>query len=192
MVSRLDRSDQPGFKHLLPRLFTVLSYCSGRSRRRFRTPPAFPSQSLFGPIFQMHRSHFWFAVAAPVVLLISFAIRLSGSSDAAASKVSGFVFLDDAPLTNADIFLVREGSDDSSQSYFGQSNDGGHYSIMNSVPPGTYRVVVKRLMSSVQDASEPHQAVDDIDPGQMQVMLAARQDRERRSTSRSYRSASRS
>lgn len=140
----------------------------------------------------MHRSHFWFAVAAPVVLLISFAIRLSGSSDAAASKVSGFVFLDDAPLTNADIFLVREGSDDSGQSYFGQSNDGGHYSIMNSVPPGTYRVVVKRLMSSVQDASEPHQAVDNIDPGQMQVMLAARQDRERRSMSRSYRSASRS
>lgn len=137
----------------------------------------------------MLKNHFWFAVAAPVVLLISFAIRLSGSSETPRSEVSGFVFLDNAPLTNADIFLVREDSSDSNSSYFGQSNDGGHYEIVNGVPAGNYRVIVKRLMSSVQDASEPHHAVDDIDAGQMQAMLSARQDREQRSRSRSHRSA---
>lgn len=146
------------------------------------------SPPFFETILQMLKNHFWFAVAAPVVLLVSLAIRLSGHAETARSEVSGFVFLDNAPLTNAEIFLVCENSSGSNSSYFGHSNDGGHYEIVNGVPPGNYRVIVKRLMSNVQDASEPHHAVDDIDPGQMQAMLAARHDREQRSGSRSHRS----
>jgi len=131
----------------------------------------------------MSKQQFRFLIAAPIILLLSLLIRNSLHDDSATAQVSGFIFLDDGPLTNADIFLVSD-DDLVPRSYSGHSNDGGYYEIVDGVPPGNYRVVVKRLFADAHEASEPHQAIDDIDATQMQIMLAAKAEREPRGSRR--------
>ncbi|MEZ6129754.1 MAG: hypothetical protein R3C59_13810 [Planctomycetaceae bacterium] len=133
----------------------------------------------------MSRQQFRLLIAAPLVLTLCVFLRSAFQNRSDRVKVSGFVFLDDSPLTNADIFLMSDGSagdvgDSAATSYISRSNDGGFYEIPDGVTPGNYRVVVRRLFVNADEATEPYQATDDIDSTQMQMMLAAKAEREQR------------
>ena len=61
-------------------------------------------------------------------------------------SVTGGVFLDGEPLSQADLFIVGNEATNSATRTFTRTDLSGRFEITTAMPPGEYRVVVKRLI----------------------------------------------
>jgi hypothetical protein len=82
-----------------------------------------------------------FCIAAVVVVALAF-----GKALYPAAALTGIVFLDGQPLTEADLFLVGNETSNGATRSFSRTDSAGHFQIVNDLPPGEYRVVVRRLI----------------------------------------------
>lgn len=87
-----------------------------------------------------------FCIAAVVVVALAFGKALNP-----AAAVTGSVFLDGQPLTEADLFLVGNETSNGATRSFSRTDSTGHFQIVNDLPPGEYRVVVRRLIGESSD-----------------------------------------
>lgn len=89
----------------------------------------------------MSKRNFSLLAAAFVVFVMAIGIQIRQPD-----CVSGVVFLDGQPLTQADVFLVGiESSNDAARS-FARTDNSGHFEVTKPLPPGEYKVVVRRLI----------------------------------------------
>ncbi|MEQ9408569.1 MAG: hypothetical protein RIK87_12615 [Fuerstiella sp.] len=121
----------------------------------------------------------WIAMAGPVVLLLTIIASAGRRLPPDHVAVSGFLFLDEAPLCHADIFLVPADETARGKTFFTRSNNYGFYEIVDGAPQGTYHVVVRKAFpepgsadQTDDDTISPDETL--LDEGQRQVMLAAR------------------
>ena len=80
-------------------------------------------------------------VAACVVFVIAIGIQMREPD-----CVSGFVFLDGRPFTQADVFLVGNESSNSVARRFARTDNSGHFKVTKPLPPGEYKLIVRRLI----------------------------------------------
>ncbi len=84
-----------------------------------------------------------FCIAAVIVVVV---VLVSGKALNPGAAVSGSVFLDGQPLTEADLFLVGNEASNGTTRSFSRTDSAGRFQIVNDLPPGEYRVVVRRLI----------------------------------------------
>lgn len=94
--------------------------------------------------------------------------------------VGGFVFFDDLPLSNADVFFIPEESSGQSTSYIGTANGGGYYEVAGGVPAGDYRVLVRAAIGNTDDATPTPEGFSEIDGMQQLMMSEAKSQRDAR------------
>jgi len=108
----------------------------------------------------------------------------SGNQSMSGPAVGGFVFFDDQPLGNADVFFVPEELGGPAKSYIGKSNGGGFYEVPRGVPAGDYRVVIRAAIGNVDDISAGLADEAEIDSTQQLMMAEAKSNRVSRSSHR--------
>ena len=89
----------------------------------------------------MSKQKILICIAAVVVVALA-----CGKALNPAAAVTGSVFLDGQPLTEADLFLVGNETSNGATRSFSRTDSTGHFQIVNDLPPGEYRVVVRRLI----------------------------------------------
>lgn len=100
-----------------------------------------------------------------------------------APTVGGFVFFDDRPLGNADVFFVPEETNQQSKSYIGKANGGGFYEVPSGVPAGDYRVVIRAALGNDDESAVPEDSAE-IDSMQQLMMAEAKSNRAARGSHR--------
>jgi len=113
--------------------------------------------------------------AAFIVFVIAIGIQIRQPD-----CVSGIVFLDGQPLSQADVFLVgNETSNDAARS-FARTDNSGHFEVTKPLPPGEYKVVVRRLIGdSVESVLTLTADEYIIDPTQEEARTNALSDKHR-------------
>lgn len=79
--------------------------------------------------------------AACIVFVIAIGIQIRQPD-----CVSGIVFLDGQPLTQADVFLVGNETSNGPARSFARTDFSGRFEITKPLPAGEYKVVVRRLI----------------------------------------------
>lgn len=79
--------------------------------------------------------------AAFIVFVLAIGIQIRQPD-----SVSGIVFLDGQPLAQADVFLVGIESSNAAARSFARTDNSGHFEVTKPLPPGEYKVVVRRLI----------------------------------------------
>jgi len=114
--------------------------------------------------------------ALSVFVLSSLAILFRWGDTSERTVVEGFLFLDEQPLANADLFFVAD-SDDSAAalpSYISKANAGGYYEVPGGLPPGDYRVVVRACMPADGELTDDMTRLEELDSAQQMIMAEAR------------------
>ena len=111
------------------------------------------------------------------VLSIVFVLTSQNRTTAGCVYVSGTVFIDESPLSDADVFLVPVSPTAKTKSYRGHSNTSGEYEVVGGLPPGEYRVVVRRLAVTPAAHGGVTYQPGEIDEGQMAAMMSAAETR---------------
>jgi len=105
--------------------------------------------------------------------------------------VRGGVFLDGQPLSQADLFFVGNDTVNGAMRSFARTDSSGRYEITKPLPPGEYRVVVRRLLGdSVESESVPTEGESVIDSTQTEARTNALRETARRQNRYSSRHAS--
>ncbi len=94
--------------------------------------------------------------------------------------VRGTVFLDGQPLTQADVFLVGNETSNNGTRSFARTDTSGRFVVTKPLPPGEYKVVVRRLIGdSVESLLTLTGDESVIDPTQEEARTSALRDRNR-------------
>lgn len=89
----------------------------------------------------MLKQNIFLLATAGVVFVMAIGIQIRQSE-----SVSGFVFLDGQPLTEADVFLVGNETSNSVARSFARTDTSGRFEVTKRLPPGDYKVIVRRLI----------------------------------------------
>jgi hypothetical protein len=89
----------------------------------------------------MSKQNVFLLATACVVFVMAIGIQIRQSA-----SVSGFVFLDGEPLTEADVFLVGNETSNSVVRSFTRTDTSGRFEVTKGLPPGEYKVIVRRLI----------------------------------------------
>ncbi len=89
----------------------------------------------------MSTRNFSLLVAAFIVFVMAIGIEIRQPD-----CVSGTVFLDGQPLTQADVFLVGIAPSNDTARSFARTDNSGHFEVTKPLPPGEYNVVVVRRL----------------------------------------------
>lgn len=121
------------------------------------------------------------------VLSIVFVLTSQTGNLEGCVNASGTVYIDQTPLSDADIFLVPVAVSAKTKSYRGHSNSSGEYEVSGGLPPGEYRVVVRCLVVAPSASGGVTYQPGEIDEGQMAAMMSAaemRSQKQQQQTSR--------
>ena len=111
--------------------------------------------------------------AACLVFVIAIGIKIRQPE-----CVSGIVFLDGQPLSQADVFLMGNETSNSAARSFARTDNSGHFKITKPLPAGEYKVVVRRLIGdSVESVLLLTADEYVIDPTQEEARTNALRDR---------------
>jgi hypothetical protein len=114
-------------------------------------------------------------VAACIVFVIAIGIQIREPD-----CVSGVVFLDGQPLTQADVFLVGNETSNSIARSFARTDNSGRFEVTKPLPPGEYKVIVRRLIGdSVESVLLLSADECVIDPTQEETRTNALSDKHR-------------
>ena len=123
----------------------------------------------------MSKQNLSLLAAACIVFVIAIGIQIRQPD-----CVSGIVFLDGQPLTQADVFLVGNDSSNINARSFARTDNSGHFEVTRPLPPGEYKVVVRRLIGdSVESVLLLTADEYIIDPTQEEARTNASNDRHR-------------
>lgn len=120
----------------------------------------------------------WITVASISVLACSFVVLAGNKPEY--PVVDGFVFFDNEPLSNADVFFVPNEPGATAKSFIGRANECGFYTMPDGVPPGDYRVVVRGMIEHSNDTTTATEEAAEVDDMQHLMMTEARSSRDAR------------
>ncbi len=117
------------------------------------------------------------SILAVVCSLIALATVTRGRQS---ESVTGSIFLDGQPLSHADLFFVGNEVTNSATRIFARTDAAGRFKITTAIPPGEYRVVVKRLIGdSLFSVLLLTPGENEVDVAQEEVRTMALRDSER-------------
>lgn len=125
-----------------------------------------------------NRKFRWITVASISLLVCSFVLLSGNKPDH--PVVDGFVFFDNEPLPNAEVFFVPNEPGTTAKSFIGRANGCGFYTMPDGVPPGDYRVVVRGVIERPGDTAPAVEQMAEVDDMQHLMMTQARSNRDAR------------
>ncbi|MEZ6031636.1 MAG: hypothetical protein R3C17_00910 [Planctomycetaceae bacterium] len=97
------------------------------------------------------------------------------------NRLCGGVFLDGRPLAQADLFFIDDNALNPATRCIARTDVAGRYESTQRLPPGVYRVVVRRLLGgSLEPASNPTEGESAMDDAQLEARVSALDLKDRR------------